>query len=61
MKAVLQRVKRASVSGASQKFNRFVCDFGRLMLVVDGEIISSIGRGLLVLIGIDKSGRPYFP
>ncbi|KAI9638365.1 D-Tyr tRNAtyr deacylase-like domain-containing protein [Dioszegia hungarica] len=38
MRAVLQRVTRASVT-------------------VDGEVISEIGRGLLVLIGIDKNDQ----
>jgi D-Tyr-tRNAtyr deacylase len=50
MKAVIQRVINASVAG--QLFPFFwgsVC-----WRKVDGQTISSIGKGLLVLIGIDK-------
>lgn len=39
MKAVVQRVKKSSVS-------------------VNGEVIADIGRGLLVLLGVDRQDRP---
>lgn len=63
MKAVIQRVVNASVAGQSV----FLCSGGVLdeevgadLSKVDGQTISSIGKGLLVLIGIDKS-QSYLP
>ena len=55
MKAVLQRVLSASVAGTS------ALDPSRDGLradldIVDGKTISSIGKGLLVLVGIDRRG-----
>jgi hypothetical protein len=49
MKAVIQRVINASVAGQySPAYENSAEE------VVDGQTISSIGKGLLVLVGIDK-------
>lgn len=53
MKAVIQRVVNASVAGELL----FYTD-GQTEMLVDGQTISSIGKGLLVLVGIDKSKPP---
>jgi hypothetical protein len=53
MKAVIQRVINASVAGQySPPYENTAEE------VVDGQTISSIGKGLLVLIGIDKRIYP---
>ena len=54
MRAVLQRVTRASVTGKLAR-NAHSSPLNTAEPPVDGEVISEIGRGLLVLIGIDKS------
>jgi D-Tyr-tRNAtyr deacylase len=49
MKAVIQRVVNASVAG------QYPAPYeNSAEEVVDGQTISSIGKGLLVLVGIDK-------
>lgn len=52
MKAIIQRVTGASVSGNKVLLiiiNRMV------LIAVDGKIISSIGRGVCVLLGISRT------
>lgn len=54
MRAVIQRVTSASVTG-----NKSVCTFLYTvnlpnLFLVDGKVISQIGQGLCVLIGISR-------
>ncbi len=60
MRAVIQRVTSASVTGAySTKYvaigvpHKSVC-----FIAVDSETVSSIGRGLMVLVGIGTGQLP---
>nr|ODN81199.1 D-tyrosyl-tRNA(Tyr) deacylase [Cryptococcus depauperatus CBS 7841] len=58
MKAVLQRVVNASVAGKLDQccwwyHAHLTCD-----IAVDGETISSINKGLLILVGIDRYDEP---
>lgn len=62
MKAVVQRVIKANVTGKTLKyesvlslnFNASMRNCNYFLLAVEGEVISSIGKGLCVLIGISK-------
>jgi D-Tyr-tRNAtyr deacylase len=61
MKAIVQRVMKASVIGKtlnseSDIFAMYNCvmSYIYLLLAVEDEVISSIGKGLCVLIGISK-------
>ena len=56
MRAVVQRVKSASVTGISLCSHREVIliMLTRSFFKVDNEVISSISRGLMVLVGIGK-------
>jgi D-Tyr-tRNAtyr deacylase len=51
MRAVVQRVSSASVSG---KFYFTLWKFWLRTPTVDGQVISQISRGLMVLVGIGR-------
>ena len=49
MRVVVQRVSRASVSG------KFECNHSIVKIfLVNGEIVSAIGRGLCLLVGLER-------
>jgi D-Tyr-tRNAtyr deacylase len=52
MRAVVQRVVSASVAGKCDSRSTFL--MLTVMWIVEGEIISQISRGLMVLVGIGK-------
>ena len=60
MRAVIQRVTSASVAGAfSMQRVAIVLSHNLLyFIVVDSETVSSIGRGLMVLVGIGTGQSP---
>lgn len=53
MRAVIQRVASASVSGETTTIER-TWTSAKPSDVVDGEVISKISRGLMVLVGIES-------
>ncbi len=56
MRAVIQRVASASVAGNLLFEKNFLCSDSLSTCPVDGETISKISKGLMVLVGIG-SGR----
>ena len=55
MRAVIQRVASASVTGEASDFKALVIFL--IILIVDGDVISKISKGLMVLVGIGTG--PY--
>ena len=55
MKALVQRVTSASVTGMSIWASFYIII---IFIIVDGKVISSIGKGVCVLLGISRKDTP---